>query len=154
MGFFQQLKTMLFQPKDLVSAYGKVLEQHNLPLEDDALLPASKAELKLAILSAAMQPEIFRNEKMINFLHIGFISLANFQKDSEVARRTQIALSKTDPVKHELLVDSTKELNMDEYLRVLGVSAEEQKALAVEWASAFDLLAKNVSANANRIGAR
>ncbi len=152
MGIISNLLAAFSKPKDLVTAYGAVLERHPGPIESTSLLPASKKELKIAILKAAMTPAVVRNEKMMSALHMGFLSLANFQDGASKAIEAQSTFMNAGALNDEALVDSIANIDMDSYDAVMSKTMQEQRALQIEWEAAFDLLAQTVQANYKKSG--
>jgi hypothetical protein len=140
---------------DLIDAYGSVLEKYSGLLEPEEALPASKEDLKSAILLEAFSAKAFKSPEYMNALTASFLSLANFQKGLpkkglKISSRLADASKKSD----EELVDAVLAMGptfgsvqyMSEHV------ATERQMLAAQWESEFKRFANAYQKHLNERG--
>jgi hypothetical protein len=141
---FWRVKKTLGLSFDLIDAYGAVLEKHCDQVEPIEVLPASKSELKLAILSEAMRPEVLRNEEYRSSLLVAFLSLSHFQHNPRSTKAANQALTNLKSSSASAFVDKFASSDMAAHQLIVEVVQSERRQLAAEWSAAFESLASAV----------
>ena len=139
-----KIKKFLGLKFDLIDAYAEILENHSAQCEPFELLPASKQELKEAILEEAFSPKAIVDHDYTQSLMFTFLSLANFQKGlPRDGLRVYEKMSAAMEKKGGELVDAIYEQGPT--LGASSVASEmvmlERRQLASEWQSEFERFA-------------
>jgi hypothetical protein len=141
MGAAWKIKKFLGLKFDLIDAYGEVLEKYPGLLEPISVLPASKIDIKNAILDAAFSPRALKDKEYANALLVSFIALANFQHCAPSLSKTVSKYKNAMKIDDlDFLVDSTSNPKSEfvEMGKFESTVRAERTLLGQEWKSASD----------------